>query len=98
MDSESIKAKLEFDQITINQKNIEEFDKLKPSSLNFIYITVAFILIMISPMFISIEIDLFTAITVISFNFSLIIYGLNRDTNRRIDLLIEIIRKQRKNT
>ncbi|WP_057831487.1 hypothetical protein [Colwellia sp. TT2012] len=101
MDDESIKAKLEFDQISINQKNIDEFNKLKPSDLGIIYIVVTFFLIMLIPIIFSIEINsfsTFSTFTAMGFMFCLIIYGQNRDTNRRIDLLLEIIKKQSKNT
>ena len=96
MDNESLKSKLLLDQITINQKKIDELNKLKPSGLSFVYIWSAYALISIAFMFI--ETDIQRIISLICLPLTLIIYALNKNTNRRIDLLIEIIKDESKNT
>jgi len=105
-DQSNIKAKVEYDQMTKHQKDIDEFNNLGSKSVgikDLIQILAPLVLLIIAGQFLSIDSDTYNVMFVI-FTASTFVQGMvtaeSKKVNRRIDLLLKILKQERehKNT
>ena len=100
-----VEAKLELDRISELEKDKEEFDKLGANDWglkDFLSVVAPFGLLLIANNFFTIESELFQVMCVIFFASSFVqgmVTAESKKTNRRINLLLKIIKQeQSKNT
>lgn len=103
----NVKAKIKYDDMVSHQKDIEEFNELGSKDIVFkdvLQIITPLILLIIAGQFFEIDRDTYRVMFVI-FTASCFVQGMvtaeSKKVNRRIDLLLKILkqeREQRKNT
>jgi len=107
MDDELLKvnAKIEFDKVVAYQKDLEEFNKLGSKHVefrDFILVMLPLGLLLLTNYFFKIDSELFQVLCVLFVASSFVqsmVTAESKKTNRRIDLLLKIIKQeQSKNT
>jgi len=108
MDNEEllrVNAKIKFDEVVAGQKDLEEFNKLGSKNVELKGLLLAFLpfgFLMVANSFFTIDTELFQVLCIIFFASSVvqgIVTAESKKTNRRIDLLLKIIKQnQSKNT
>ncbi len=105
-DQLSVKAKVEYDQMTKHQKDIDEFNNLGSKNVgikDILQILAPLVLLIITGQFLEIDSDTYKVMFVI-FTASTFVQGMvtaeSKKVNRRIDLLLKILKQERehKNT
>ena len=104
MDNEellNVKAKIEFDKMSARQNDLEEFHKLGSKDIGFkdiLLLIAPFAFLLIANSFFEIDSGLLQVLCVVFFASSFVqgmVAAESRKTNRRIDLLLQIIKQER---
>jgi hypothetical protein len=99
-----INAKITFDEILANQKDLEEFNKLGSKNeevRDFILTVMPFGFLILANIFFTIDTELFQVLCIIFFASSVVqgmVTAESKKTNRRIDLLLKIINQDQSKT
>ncbi|NQZ90422.1 MAG: hypothetical protein HRT54_22895 [Colwellia sp.] len=98
-----VEAKIEYDQMTKHQKNIDEFNNLGSKSFgikDILQIITPFGLLFIAQRFLNVDPDTLKIMFITLFATSFVqtmITAESKKVNRRIDLLLEILKQERGN-
>jgi hypothetical protein len=97
----SVKAKIEYDQMTKHQEDIDEFNNLSSKNIgikDIFQVFVPFILLLVASQFVNIDSETLNVMYIIFFA-SAIVQGMvsaeSKKVNRRMDLLLKILKKER---